>query len=123
METAVPQAFPAKNRHNFLYLESACPKRRVDMRIVRLIFAGSTALAIAAAPVVLAALIMLAAPALAKHSNVPKSDDKAAAPPSCHAYEQAADGSWVELPCQEGSASQAPTPHKSATKGPDEDTR
>jgi hypothetical protein len=85
-----------------------------------LIIAGSTALAIAAA------FVVLAAPVLAKNSNVnsiPKNDDKAASPPKCHAYEQAADGSWIELPCREGSASQAPAPHKSAAKGPDEDAR
>lgn len=77
------------------------------MRIHRLIFVGSTSLA------------LLVAPALAKNSNVQKNDDKPAAPSSCQAYQQAADGSWVQLPCQEGSASQAPAQRKSATKVPD----
>jgi hypothetical protein len=82
-----------------------------EMRIAQLILAGSTA------------LMVLSAPALARNSNAPKNDDRSAASPSCHAYEQAADGSWKELPCQEGSASQAQTQHKSAAKTPDEDTR
>ncbi len=91
------------------------------MRIARLILAGSTAMA------VLAALMVLPAPALAKNpnmnSNIQKNDDKPAAPPSCHAYQQAPDGSWTQLPCQEGSGSQGQTQHKSAAKAPDDDTR
>jgi hypothetical protein len=87
------------------------------MRIARLFFAGSAALAVLAAPAV------PSAPALAKNSNVQKNEDKPASPPSCHAYKEAADGSWIELPCQEGSAAPAPAQRKSATKGPDEDTR
>jgi hypothetical protein len=86
-----------------------------------MILAGSTAMAIAAAPLV------LATPALARNSNmnsnIQKNDDKAAAPPSCHAYQQAADGSWTQLPCQEGSAAQGQTQHKSAAKAADDDTR
>lgn len=87
------------------------------MRIARLIFVGSIAL-----------LTVAAAPALAKNSNsantnAQKIDDKPAAP-GCHAYQQASDGSWIQLPCQEvGPTSQAPAPHKSATRAPDEETR
>ena len=52
-----------------------------------------------------------------------KIEDKPAAQ-GCHAYQQAADGSWVELPCQEvGPPSQTPTRGKSATRAPDEETR
>jgi hypothetical protein len=89
------------------------------MRITRLIFVGSIG--------VLAALM---APALAKnaslnsHANVnaQKSDEQPAAQ-GCHAYQQAADGSWVQLPCQEaGPTAQAPTRGKSATRSPDQDT-
>jgi hypothetical protein len=82
-----------------------------EMRIAQSIFAGSTA------------LMLLSAPALAKNSNAPKNDEKPASSPSCRAYQQAADGSWTERPCQEGSASQAPTQRKSATKTQDEETR
>jgi hypothetical protein len=81
------------------------------MRIVKLIFVGS-----------IASLAVLAAPALAKNSNVPKTDDNAASL-SCHAYQQAADGSWTQLPCQEtGAPAQGQQP-KSATRKADEPTR
>jgi hypothetical protein len=88
------------------------------MRIAHLIFTGS-----------IAALAVLTAPALAKNSNSQKIDDTSASPTSsasssCHAYQQAPDGSWNPLPCQEdGGASQASTQHKSATRGSDEDAR
>ena len=85
------------------------------MRIRQLIFTGS-----------IAALAVLTAPALAKNSHAQKIDDTSAsassASPTCHAYQQAPDGSWTSLPCQEnGSAPQARTEHKSATRGPAED--
>jgi hypothetical protein len=80
------------------------------MRIARLIFLGS-----------MAALAALAAPALAKNSNVPKTDDNSTS--NCHAYQQTADGSWTELPCQEmGVPSGEKTQHKPATRNPDEGT-
>jgi hypothetical protein len=88
------------------------------MQVARLIFAGSIALAAG-----------LAAPAknanLNSHANAhaQKIEDKPAAQ-GCHAYQKAADGSWVELPCQEvGPPSQAPTQRKSATRAPDDETR
>jgi hypothetical protein len=87
------------------------------MRIARLISVGSIA--------VLTALT----PALAKNSssnanaNAQKVEDNLAAQ-GCHAYQKAADGSWVQLPCQEvGPTSQSPKPHKSATRSPDEGAR
>ncbi|MGB9115019.1 hypothetical protein [Bradyrhizobium sp.] len=79
------------------------------MRIAGLIFAGS-----------IATLAAATTPALAKNSNsnstananAQKIDDQPVAQ-GCHAYQQAPDGSWVPLPCQEaGPTSQAPTPHK-----------
>ena len=85
------------------------------MRIAHLVFAGS-----------IAALAVLTAPALAKNSNTQKVDDTSAssASPTCHAYQQAPDGSWTSLPCQEnGGASQAQTQHKSAARGSNEDAR
>jgi hypothetical protein len=87
------------------------------MRIARLIFTGSIA------------ALAVTAPALAKNSNTQKVDDpstsSSSASPTCRAYQQAADGSWTSLPCQEnGSAPQPQTQHKSATRGPaDEDAR
>jgi hypothetical protein len=89
------------------------------MRIARLISVGSIA--------VLTALT----PALAKNSssssnadaNAQKVEDNPAAR-GCHAYQKAADGSWVQLPCQEvGPTSQSSKPHKSATRSPDEGAR
>jgi hypothetical protein len=84
----------------------------IPMRIKRAIFVGS-----------IATLAAMTAPALAKHSNAQKTDDQSTSS-SCHAYQQAADGSWTELPCQElGSGSGEQTQHKSATRNPDEETR
>ena len=87
------------------------------MRIARLIFTGS-----------IAALAVLTAPALAKNSHAQKIDDTSAsassASPTCHAYQQAPDGTWNQLPCQEGGGtSQAQTQRKSAARGADEDAR
>jgi hypothetical protein len=82
------------------------------MRIKRAIFVGS-----------MAALAAMTAPALAKNATAQKTDDKSTSS-SCHAYQQAADGSWTQLPCEElGSGSGARTQHKSATRGTDEETR
>jgi uncharacterized membrane protein YebE (DUF533 family) len=80
------------------------------MRIANVIFVGSVA-----------ALAALAPPVLANNSDNQKTDDKQTSLP-CRAYQQAPDGSWQELPCQEmGGASQ---PHrKHATKGADHETR
>jgi hypothetical protein len=83
------------------------------MRIKRAIFVGW-----------MAALAAMTALALAKNSTAQKTDDKSTSS-SCHdAYQQAANGSWTQLPCQElGSGSGAGTQHKSATRGTDEETR
>ena len=74
-----------------------------------------------------AALLTLAAPTLARNSSAHSHTAKATKAPaasSCHAYQQAADGSWMELPCQElGSGSGAPAQHKSATRSTVEETR
>jgi hypothetical protein len=69
----------------------------------------------------MAALLTLAAPGLARNSDAPKANEPPAAP-SCHSYQQAADKSWIELPCQElGAPAQAQ--HKSATRKTDQQTR
>jgi hypothetical protein len=87
------------------------------MRIARVIFVGS-----------IAALALAATPSLAKNSNsaananAQKVEDKPAAE-GCHAYQQAPDGSWVQLACQQaGPTSQTPTPRKSATRNAGEET-
>ena len=80
------------------------------MRIKRAIFAGS-----------IAALAAMTAPALAKNSTPPKTDEKPASA-CCHAYQQAADGSWMQLPCQELGSGGGAQP-KSATRHTDEETR
>ncbi len=77
------------------------------MRIARLIFGGFTALA------------MLTAPALSKSSHTQKLDEEPASK-SCQAYQQAADGSWAALPCQELGANGQPQ-HKSVARKTDED--
>lgn len=75
------------------------------MRIARLIFVGSVA------------ALAMAAPAFAKHSEAQKTkaDDDKSTSSSCHAYRQAADGSWTELPCQEFGNGQSQ--HRSMAKG------
>ena len=79
------------------------------MRIAPLIFGGFTALTV------------LTAPAQAKNSQPQKIDEQPASR-TCQAYQQAADGSWAPLPCQELSAS-GQAQHKSAARKTDEDTR
>jgi hypothetical protein len=90
------------------------------MRIARVVFVGL--IAVLAAPT---------APALAKNAslnshanaNAEKVDDQPTAQ-GCHAYQQAADGSWVQLSCQEvGPTGQAPARGKSATHTPDGEAR
>ncbi len=85
------------------------------MRIKCAIFAG-----------VVVALSALTMPALARHSETTNTDAKAAAEPpassSCSALQQAADGSWEKLPCQElGSPQQSP--HQSAARNSEQQTR
>ncbi|MGY3452921.1 hypothetical protein [Bradyrhizobium sp. USDA 4353] len=83
------------------------------MRITPVIFVGS-----------LAALVATAAPALAKNSQTPRSDEQATASSPCRAYQQAADGSWKELPCQgQGQAAAAPRRQQSVTTTPSSATR
>lgn len=80
------------------------------MRIKHAIFVGSVA-----------ALASLTAPVLAKNSDAQKSDDKSTSSP-CHAYETAADGSSIRLPCEE-LGPKGPTQHKSATRSTDQEAR
>jgi uncharacterized low-complexity protein len=59
-------------------------------------------------------------PALAKHPESQKTDTDSASS-TCHAYRQAADGSWTEEPCQEEGGKA--TGHKPAAKGAEEEPR
>ena len=82
------------------------------MRIAHLVFAG----ALAVSPV-------LTAPAVAKNSDAQQGEDKATSS-SCSAYQQAADGSWEQLPCKEtGERAQPQTQHKPAAPGADHEGR
>lgn len=82
------------------------------MRIAHLVFAGA-----------LAAGAVLTAPAVAKNNDTQKSEDKPASS-SCSAYQQAADGSWEQLPCKEaGERAQSQTQHKSMTQGANQSER
>ena len=77
------------------------------MRIAQVIFVG------------FAAALLLTAPALAKKTQTQKTDDQSTSS-SCHAYQQAADGSWEQLPCQEagGGETQHRTPPKASEAAP-----
>ena len=83
------------------------------MRLGQAIFFGSAA-----------ALLTLAAPTLARNSNTTTPPAKAieVPAPSCQAYQQAADGSWAQLSCQE-MGSRTPVPSRSATEGTAEESR
>lgn len=77
------------------------------MRIAKVIFVGS------------AAALLMTAPVLAKKAQTEKTDDQSTSS-SCHAYQQAADGSWEQLPCQEagGGETQHRPPPKSSEEAP-----
>ena len=80
------------------------------MRIKHAIFAGS-----------IAALTSMTAPVLARHADAQKPIEPSASSP-CSARQQAADGTWTQVGCQElGAPEQAP--RKSATRSPDEKAR
>jgi hypothetical protein len=48
--------------------------------------------------------VMVVNPALARPTNAPNASDEASKPP-CYGYEQNADGSWRQIPCQENGLS------------------
>jgi hypothetical protein len=80
------------------------------MRIGNLLVVGSVA-----------ALVAMTAPVVAKNPDTQKTDDRPTSS-SCHAYQQAADGSWTERPCEEqGTSSQ--TQHKPVARGSEEEPR
>ena len=84
------------------------------MRIAGVIFVGSVAALLTSSA--------FWAPAFAKHPEAQKADDDSkSASSSCHAYQQAADGSWTQLPCQEFGNGQ--TQHKPAAKNSEDTPR
>jgi len=86
------------------------------MRIRNAIFFGS-----------IVAAAVLATPVAAKDSQAQKTNDQSTAStpstsPPCHAYQQAADGSWTERPC-EAADSPGPTQRRKASaRKADEET-
>ena len=82
------------------------------MRIKHAIFFGSAA-----------ALAVLAAPCLARSTEAQRNSEQPATTspsPTCQSYQQAADGSWKQLPCRElgsGDRSQHKPPPPSADEG------
>ena len=83
------------------------------MRLGQAIFFGSAA-----------ALLTLAAPTLARNSNTTPHAAKPIETPasSCHAYQQAADGSWTQLSCQE-MGSRTPAQSRPEAEGAAEQAR
>ena len=81
------------------------------MRLGQAIFFGAAA-----------ALLTLAAPTLARNSSANSHTAKTTEAPasSCHAYQQAADGSWAQLPCQEMGSKASAQPHSAAKSATDE---
>ncbi len=70
------------------------------MRTGHLVFAGAVV-----------ALAALTVPALANSSVAPKGDNGSASS-TCSAYQQAPDGSWVQLPCKEDGERNAAPPQR-----------
>ena len=80
------------------------------MRLGQAIFFGAAA-----------ALLTLAAPTLARNSNSHTAKvTEALAAGSCHAYQQAADGSWTQLPCQEMDSKASAQSHAAAKSATEE---
>lgn len=82
------------------------------MRLGQAIFFGTAA-----------ALLTLAAPTLARNSAANSHTTKAAeapAAPSCRAYQQASDGAWKQLPCQEIGSRATAQPRSAAKSGTDD---
>jgi len=72
--------------------------------------------------VALLATLVGLAPVLAKSSDARKPAGDAATSASCHAYQQEADGSWTERPCEE-KGQPAQTQHRPVAKGSEEEPR
>jgi hypothetical protein len=78
------------------------------MRLAKMIFVGS-----------LAALLGAMAPASARKADTRKAAEEKSISSSCHTYQQAADGTWTEHPCEEvGRQTQHRPPPKSSEEEP-----
>jgi hypothetical protein len=65
-----------------------------------------------------AALLGVMSPASAKKADAQKSTEGSTSS-SCHTYQQTADGTWTEHPCEEvGGSTQHGPPPKSPEEGP-----
>jgi hypothetical protein len=105
-------AFPKISTIPFRKKALAFDKGEFPMRLGQAIFFGAAA-----------ALLTLAAPTLARNSNANSHAAKATEAPasaSCHAYQQAADGSWTQLSCHE-TGSKTPAQPRSAAKSATEE--
>ena len=79
------------------------------MRIASILFAGSVS------------LLLLVEPTLAKSPDIHPATETSS-PSACNAYEQAADGSWTKLSCQEVGGN-GQTQHRPATHHGEEQPR
>ena len=82
------------------------------MRLGQAIFFGAAA-----------GLLTLAAPTLARNSSANSHTAKTTEAPaasSCHAYQQVADGSWTQRPCQETGSKASAQPHSAAKSATEE---
>jgi hypothetical protein len=77
-------------------------------------------LAISAAAI--AAFSVMTGPVQARRADAPKATESATTA-SCSAYQQAADGSWTQLPCKETGEDRGQTQHKPAAQGSEPDAR
>ena len=83
---------------------------KFDMRVSPMIFIGS-----------LVAFAALTIPALAKDKGAQRTDEKQTSA-ACHAYEQAPDGSWRALACEEVGGN-GQTQHRGPARSREEDPR
>jgi hypothetical protein len=84
-------------------------KGEPKMRIRHAIFFGSVA-----------ALAVLAVPSSARNSEAQRGGEQSTSTspsPSCHSYQQEADGSWKQLPCRELGSGDGSRPKPSAQEG------
>ena len=77
---------------------------------------------LAATAAALAAAAVVTGPVQAKRAEAPKATESAA-PASCSAYQQAADGSWTQLPCKETGEDRGATQHRPPAPGSEPEER
>jgi hypothetical protein len=99
----------AQNHHNPFENCDGFLTGEPTMRIAKVIFVTSVA--------ALAATL----PARAKHAESQKNDEKSTTSSSCHAYQQAPDGTWQQVPCEEAGVGQ--TQHRPPPKAAEDTPR